>query len=284
MAEAEYEYDQGNSVGQRLREAREARGLSLEEVAAQTRIPIRHLRSIEDGKYEELPALTYTVGFGRNYANAVGLDGAEIGRELREQLGGAQRASSISTEYYAPPDPARVPSRPLAWIAGGLALMLVVAYLIWRSQLGSEQEAAEAPAVQQQAQPQQPAQATPGPQPANISGQPVTLVATEEVWVRIDDRADSQGSLYQAIIPANGTYQVPATARQPVIDTGRPQVLRVRIGDRELGTLGTEERLVTGVSLLAQDLAQRLQPTAPAAAPPVAPAPSPQGAPGAPQR
>ena len=266
MAEAEYEFEQGNSVGQRLRQAREARSLTLEEVAAQTRIPIRHLRSIEDGKYEELPALTYTVGFGRNYANAVGLDGAEIGRELRDQLGGAQRGSSMSTEYYAPPDPARVPSRPLAWIAGLLALALVAGYLIWRSQLGSTDESPPAPVAQQQTAPQQQAQPA-TQQPADLTGQQVTLVATEDAWVRIDDTADSQGALHQAIIPAGGTYQVPLTARQPTIQTGRPQVLRVQVAGRDLGTLGTEERRISGVSLLANDLARQLQPGATGAAP-----------------
>jgi hypothetical protein len=85
--------------------------------------------------------------------------------------------------------------------------------------------------------------------------------------VRIDDTADSQGALHQAIIPAGGTYQVPLTARQPTIQTGRPQVLRVQVAGRDLGTLGTEERRISGVSLLANDLARQLQPGTAGAAP-----------------
>lgn len=269
MAEAEYEQDEGgNNVGQRLREAREARGLSLEEVAAQTRIPIRHLRSIEDGKYEELPALTYTVGFGRNYANAVGLDGAEVARDLRDQLGGAQRGSTISTEYYAPPDPARVPSRPLAWIAGLLALALVAGYLIWRSQLGSEDEVAETPAVQEQVQQapqpqQQPAQQ----QPANLTGQPVTLTATGQVWLRVYEEGGR--SIMERTMQPGETYQVPATATRPMLRVGAPESLRVTVGQTAIPQLGPSGQPVGGVSLRAEELAQRLQ-QAPAGAAPAA--------------
>ena len=272
MAEAEYEQDEGgNNVGQRLREAREARGLSLEEVAAQTRIPIRHLRSIEDGKYEELPALTYTVGFGRNYANAVGLDGAEVARDLRDQLGGAQRGSTISTEYYAPPDPARVPSRPLAWIAGLLALVLVAGYLIWRSQLGSEDEVAETPAVQEQVQQAaQPQQQQPAPQqPANLTGQPVTLTATGQVWLRVYEEGGR--SIMERTMQPGETYQVPATATRPMLRVGAPESLRVTVGQTAIPQLGPSGQPVGGVSLRAEELAQRLQQapagTAPAAQP-----------------
>lgn len=277
MAEAEYDYEEGgNTVGQRLRAAREARGLSLDEVAAQTRIPIRHLRSIEDGKYEELPALTYTVGFGRNYANAVGLDGAEVGRELREQLGGAQRGSSISTEYYAPPDPARVPSRPLAWIAGLLALLLVAGYLIWRSQLGSEDEAAQAPAVQQQVAPQPQQQAAPPqPQAANLAGQPVTLTATGQVWLRVYEEGGA--TIVERTMQPGETYQVPATATRPMLRVGAPEALRVAVGQTAIPPLGPSGQPIGNVSLRAEDLAQRLQPGAAQPAPqPGAPAAAPR--------
>ena len=52
-------------VGEQLRSAREAKGISLEDLAAQTRIPQRHLASIETGDWDNLPAATYTIGFLR---------------------------------------------------------------------------------------------------------------------------------------------------------------------------------------------------------------------------
>jgi hypothetical protein len=276
MAEMDQDPGYGGTVGERLRRAREARGLTLEDVATQTRVPIRHLRSIEDSVWDDLPAVTYSVGFGRSYANAVGLDGAEIGRELREQLGDGTRGPQVSPTVYAPPDPSRVPSRSLAWVAGLLLVVLVAAYLIWRSQLGDGGDESAQPAAAASDQQVQEAQAQPQAQPAapNLAGQPVTLVASDEVWLRIDDRAQAGQALRQGVLKAGEEYQVPASAQQPVIRTRRPQVLRVRVGDRDLGQLAPQERLISNVSLLAADLAGSLQPGQPGAggAPGAAPA------------
>src|SRR4051794_41707287 len=89
----------GEPIGERLRVAREEKGMSLDDVARQTRIPIRHLEHIERGEWDALPAITYSVGFARSYGNAVGLNGPEIGAELRQQLGGAPRGEAVPASY-----------------------------------------------------------------------------------------------------------------------------------------------------------------------------------------
>src|SRR6476620_12385021 len=76
------------TVGERLRAAREEKKLSLEDIAAQTRIPQRHLESIENAEWDKLPAPTYTVGFAKSYASTVGLDRTDVGDQLREEMGG----------------------------------------------------------------------------------------------------------------------------------------------------------------------------------------------------
>src|SRR3954447_2110805 len=107
MAEAHEDLATDNPVGERLRAAREEKGLSLDDVARQTRIPIRHLEHIERGEWDALPAITYSVGFARSYANAVGLDGPAGGAELGEQRGGARSNVAGPAAYYEPADPAR---------------------------------------------------------------------------------------------------------------------------------------------------------------------------------
>src|ERR1044071_8179774 len=102
------------SIGAQLRRAREARGFSLDDVAGRTRIPIRHLQNIEREEWDALPAATYAVGFTRNYANAIGLDGAALARELRDRIGGPSHRAA-APEYYAQADPARVPPKPLVY-------------------------------------------------------------------------------------------------------------------------------------------------------------------------
>jgi cytoskeleton protein RodZ len=244
------------SIGERLQQAREAKGLSLEDVASQTRIPIRHLQHIEREEWDSLPAATYCVGFVRSYANTVGLDGAELGRELRDRLGGT-RSRAPAPEYYRPADPARVPPRSLAVIAGLLALVLIVGYAIWRSTLDDEQSPTAVATAPQAKAPAAAPRPAPPPQPQTLAGQPVVLVATEEVWLRISDGAGA--SLFQGILSPGQSFAVPATAQRPLLRTGRPQVLRASVGGRDLGPLEPVERTVSDVSLRPEDLGARLQ-------------------------
>src|SRR6476659_3981788 len=122
------------TVGERLRVAREEKGLTLEDVAAQTRIPQRHLESIETADWDKLPAPTYTTGFAKSYASAVGLDRVEIGEQLRAELGG-QRSPNIATEVFEPADPARTMPKSLviAMIAAVILLIVVMSWLNRRS-------------------------------------------------------------------------------------------------------------------------------------------------------
>ena len=62
------------TVGQQLRQARESRGLSLEEVSRGTRIRLSYLQSLEDEEFDRLPAVVYARGFLRTYAMFLGLD------------------------------------------------------------------------------------------------------------------------------------------------------------------------------------------------------------------
>lgn len=260
MPDQDQEAAYAASVGDQLRQAREAKGLTLDDVAAQTRIPIRHLRSIEDSRWEDLPAVTYTVGFARSYANAVGLDGAEIGRNLRYQIGGVERPATVSPEIYAPSDPARAPSRSIVWIAAALLVALIAAYLIWRSQT----QDGDAPAEQKVEQAETaPAPAAPAPAaPQNLTGQQVTLVAVQPVWFRLTDRADNNRRVAERILQPNDRYDVPLELRQPLIRTSEPQNMRILINGQDAGLLSSERRQVRDQSLLAQDLQTRGAPAA----------------------
>ena len=108
MGDAEVAEDEGVAMtaGERLRQAREASGMTLEEIATTTRIPTRHLESIETGDFARLPAPTYTIGFAKNFAGAVGLDRAEIGDQLRAEMGGS-RPAMTTPEVFEPADQAR---------------------------------------------------------------------------------------------------------------------------------------------------------------------------------
>lgn len=67
-------------MGSRLRQLREQKSLSLEQMAAVTGIKLRQLRAIEDGKLDCLPEPVYIKYFIKRYAEALGLDGTEFAR------------------------------------------------------------------------------------------------------------------------------------------------------------------------------------------------------------
>jgi cytoskeleton protein RodZ len=62
------------SFGQNLRKAREARNITLQEIAATTKIGTRALQAMENDRFEELPGGIFNKGFVRAYARCVGLD------------------------------------------------------------------------------------------------------------------------------------------------------------------------------------------------------------------
>lgn len=275
MADADQDQLLGQSVGERLRVAREAKKLSLDDVARQTRIPVRHLEHIEREEWDALPAITYSVGFARSYANVVDLDGAQIGAEVRQQLGGVRVGNPAAAPYYEPADPARVPPRSLAIAAAVLAILLVIGYLVWRSSAVDDDSPAdvaitqaEEPAVNTAAPgPARP----PAPAPAVASG-PVVLTAAEDVWLRID-QAGGGAPLYMGILKGGQSYQVPAGAQAPRIRTARANVLRVSVGGTPVPPLGPPETTISNVSLTPADLVARAQGGGAAAPAPPAPTP-----------
>lgn len=64
--------------GLMLRRAREQQGLSLHDVADQTRISVRWLAALEEARTEQLPAPVFVIGYLRSYARVLGLHGDEL--------------------------------------------------------------------------------------------------------------------------------------------------------------------------------------------------------------
>lgn len=121
------------SVGDRLRAAREASGLSRADVAARTKIAERHLGAIEEDRFDDLASSTYAVGFARAYARTVGLDEAEIARLVRGRLDAGEDEVRPAVAFE-PGDPARIPTPRLAWLAAaGVVAVIVAIFLFWRS-------------------------------------------------------------------------------------------------------------------------------------------------------
>ena len=74
-------------IGATLREARERRQLTWEQVEADTKIRAKYLRALEEEEFDSLPSGTYVRGFLRAYASYLGLDGRLFVDEYASRFG-----------------------------------------------------------------------------------------------------------------------------------------------------------------------------------------------------
>jgi len=255
-----------SGVGDQLRAAREAQGLSLADISAQTRVAERHLISIEENRFAQLAAPTYAVGFSRAYARAVGLDEAEIAARVRRQLDAQPHARPAPTASFEPGDPARVPPSRIAWAAALSAVVVVGLLLVYWSNFLSPEGALPSllPDGRQSAAPRV-AAARPraaAPQPASTG--PVVLTAKgPRVWVKVTDGAGSQ--LFQKEMAEGESWTVPPQANAPQLRTARPDQLQITVAGRAIPPLGDKPEVISGVVLTPVALAQRSSGAAPAA-------------------
>lgn len=120
--------DVEDGVGNKLREARTRRKLTLDEVEAETKIRARYLRALENEDWDQLPGDTYARAFIRTYGRLVGLDGDRLAEEQRRQQGAARPGERLPRVDPRVHRVVRRGSRPLmpSWLAVVLAILLVV--------------------------------------------------------------------------------------------------------------------------------------------------------------
>jgi len=248
-------------VGAQLRAAREARGLTLEQVAAETRIPQRHLVAIESGDFAKLPGRTYAVGFTRTYAKMLGVDPDDAAAMVRAELD-AQSEDGYRPASFEPGDPARVPSRALGWFAA-LAVIVLLAgvFFFFRAMFAPAGELPSLLAQQKQtpalsARHAPAAAATPA---ANPAGPVVFTAAVPGLWVKF---YDAQGkTLLQKQMALGESFTVPADAQGPMLWTGRPDALAITIGGQPVPKLADQQQVMKDVPVTAAALLARGRPT-----------------------
>lgn len=118
-------------LGEELRDARLALGLSIEDVAAELRIRRVYLVALEEGRVRDLPSPAYAVGFVRNYAGALGLDPSEMVRRLRDAVTAGPRKADL---IFPEPVPERGFPTGVLVLAG--AVVAIGAYVAWYNWAG----------------------------------------------------------------------------------------------------------------------------------------------------
>ena len=124
MADTETNMEAVN-IGVNLRQAREARGLSIEDVSSVLKIRGDHLKALENDDFDELPASVYAIGFIRTYATYLGLNAGELTNRYKA----AVAVHSLEDEPYDPQAEREQVSLAVKSAIGVVAVFVM--YILW---------------------------------------------------------------------------------------------------------------------------------------------------------
>ena len=80
--------------GKNLVREREARGISLEDISAYTKIGVRMLRAIEAEQFDQLPGGIFNISYVRQYARYLGLDEERVASEYLQAVASVPEVST----------------------------------------------------------------------------------------------------------------------------------------------------------------------------------------------
>lgn len=174
-----------SSLGAFLKSKREERGIALEEMAERSRIPLRYLSALEEDRLDALPGKVYERLFIRTYADLVGINLEELGRQFKE----IQNTLELKVR---PEDEGRSPLLKRGIFALGFLTVVLVAVLILTREEPEPSARPEPEAIPNLV----PAQTSDSfiPQlpaaPPELEGLNLELETTESNWVKItaDDK------------------------------------------------------------------------------------------------
>lgn len=123
-------------LGPWLRQAREAKRLSLEDVERETRIRSQFLAALEEEDFSRLPGDVYTRGFLRNYASFLGLDPNEALQRYKELIAQPNNGEAGSAARLSLDEPVEVPlvepARSSARLVSVILLVIALAIVgVW---------------------------------------------------------------------------------------------------------------------------------------------------------
>jgi len=235
---ADVESASARHIGQELRDARVATGLSLQDVADKLHISAAYLGAIERLDKDALPSLGYVLGFMRSYAKFLGLDVVDAVARYKVD-------SEIPRDLGMRDAPHFVASRKLRLPKGSVSAIMTLSALAmlatWYSMTSKADAAAPA---QVSAVVTSLGLAT--PQPTTGNPNLVAIQASAATWVQI---TDSKGNVVTSRIFVPGELFEAKLEDDYLISARDAGALSLyRAGDL-VGPIGLKGEAITGLSL-----------------------------------
>lgn len=118
------------TVGQILKEEREKRLYTLEEIEKATKIRKELLEALEAGQYLKLPPPTFVQGFIKNYGRFLKLDTEKLLAIFRREFSEGKHPPRILETFSNPVDKKRFKLTPSRAV-GGVVLILIVTFFVY---------------------------------------------------------------------------------------------------------------------------------------------------------
>lgn len=235
------------SIGSRIRSAREAKGISIEQAQKDTRISSRILSAIEaDRAQEVISGPVYIKSFIKKYANYIGLDGGSLAESFTGNKPGFKEQISMLSKDEKP---GRVPLKKIIYVAVAIVIIFLGIKLIVFA--GSKTIAffKSRPKAENKVPPQREKIVTVKPKPALkqvvIPGEDLTLSlkARADVYLKVK----SDGNVIYDGILKKGSSEKWEAKESFEISTSRAEALAIDLNGTSLGSLG--KGIVKGLRL-----------------------------------
>jgi cytoskeletal protein RodZ len=232
------------TIGDILRQQREQKQLTLENVHESTRITLSNLIALEENRFEEFPNKVYARAFLRDYANFLGLDSASLLKRYEEERNATTEPETLSTPTLVKGNRLKVAAIVIAAVVV-LAGLCLAAYMGWNPphKHASSRPPAEVTADNRSELPKSAAPtANPAEQAESIATKPaphydkivLQVSALVDDWVLIE--VDGK-KVFGATIPKGATKTW--TARQKIfIKAGMAGGVQLKLNGKTLPPLG----------------------------------------------
>lgn len=119
------------SLGDILRAARQKKEINLDQAEEETKVRVKYLRALEEGRYEALPGNVYALGFLNQYLDFLELDKAELTRRFK-----TERGEAVVHGRLIPRRRMREPwfflsQKMMIGLAVGLVILVFLGYIIY---------------------------------------------------------------------------------------------------------------------------------------------------------
>ena len=253
------------ALGQELAAARQARGISLQELAGRVCIGPDQLQALENADASRLPEQVFVIAQARRVAEILGVNPEAAIAALRATRGARPNLATPGNQPAHPKFPASAPQRAsrsdaagaaagggwLPWallsLAGlGLAAASFYAWNAWRrlpsapTAAALQDSAPQDPALQDPVpkQPATPAATSPGLGPTSPTAAQLVLRSKEDSWLEVRD--SSGRTLFEGTLKGNKTFPL---GQGLTVMAGRPDLVRVELAGQPERPLGTIDQL-----------------------------------------